>query len=436
MQSLAQGQVVTDHFTYVATDGTAEVSSALDIAITGTNDAPVAMADTALVTEDMAISASGNVLVNDSDTDAGMLLKVTSPGTLTGTYGDLTIAQDGSYAYSLNNTAANVQTLGRENTVLDRFTYTASDGITDVTSSLEVSVQGSNDAPILVAPLTDQDFTFNKSFSWKMPAGSFADVDKGDALTYTATLADGSALPDWLTFDAATQTLSGHTPKKVGSIDIRVTATDKVAANGSTAGNLSTSDVFRLSVSHGNEGVGNGQDAAPAGHDCNFNDGPGTAPGNPGAKGGRANCGIEQEQADVDKGKGKGKAGKDAIHEHEAETSDKKAGNPALPAYLNSSQWEQYTLSSTSSIGNTSSAQAFAHWLTVDLAVSAALAAQKSLSCLDDRLGADTSGLSKATAGYLGSTTAFGSDALSLTAGTGKEMKTFQGLGKGMAKIS
>ena len=118
----------------------------------------------------------------------------------------------------------------------ESFTYTASDGITDVTSSLEVSVQGSNDAPILVAPLADQDFTFNKAFSWKMPAGSFADLDKGDALTYTATLADGSALPDWLTFDAATQTISGFTPKQVGSIDIRVTATDKVAANGSTHG--------------------------------------------------------------------------------------------------------------------------------------------------------------------------------------------------------
>lgn len=38
--------------------------------------------------------------------------------------------------------------------------------------------------------------------------------------------------------------------------------------------------------SRGNEGVGNGVDAPPPGHDYNFNDGPGTSPGQPGAQGG------------------------------------------------------------------------------------------------------------------------------------------------------
>lgn len=36
----------------------------------------------------------------------------------------------------------------------------------------------------------------------------------------------------------------------------------------------------------GNEGVGNGEDPPPPGHDYNWNDGPGTSPGNPGRKGG------------------------------------------------------------------------------------------------------------------------------------------------------
>ncbi|MDH3393746.1 MAG: hypothetical protein OEL66_07040, partial [Desulfobulbaceae bacterium] len=35
---------------------------------------------------------------------------------------------------------------------------------------------------------------------------------------------------------------------------------------------------------HGNEGVGNGEDPPPPGHDENMNDGPGTSPGDPGAK--------------------------------------------------------------------------------------------------------------------------------------------------------
>ncbi|WP_418903715.1 putative Ig domain-containing protein, partial [Pokkaliibacter plantistimulans] len=34
-------------------------------------------------------------------------------------------------------------------------------------------------------------------------------MDAGDSLTLSATLADGSALPSWLSFDASTGTFSG-----------------------------------------------------------------------------------------------------------------------------------------------------------------------------------------------------------------------------------
>lgn len=60
-----------------------------------------------------------------------------------------------------------------------------------------------------------------------------------------------------------------------------------MAVDGSTDGSLSVADVFRITVGNGNEGVGNGEDAAPAGHEENANDGPGTSPGNPGAQNGR-----------------------------------------------------------------------------------------------------------------------------------------------------
>jgi hypothetical protein len=96
----------------------------------------------------------------------------------------------------------------------------------------------------------------------KLPAGVFTDVDQGDTLVYSATLSDGSALPSWLKFDAATGTFSGTAPKQVASFDVRLTATDKAAGAGA---NLSVSDVFRLYVDHGNNGIGNGVDAAPSG---------------------------------------------------------------------------------------------------------------------------------------------------------------------------
>jgi hypothetical protein len=171
--------------------------------------------------------------------------------------------------------------------VVEHFNFTVTDGIAEVASSLEVNVSGRNDAPIVALPLADKQLTFNKPFSWNMPAESFVDIDQGDVLDYTATLADDSALPEWLSFDSGNLTFSGWTPKQVGEIDVMVTATDRVAATGSTEGSLAVSDIFRVSVSHGNEGVGNGDEAAPSGHDDNFNDHPGTGPGGPGARGGK-----------------------------------------------------------------------------------------------------------------------------------------------------
>src|SRR6185369_1742233 len=283
-QELGAGEVLADQFAYTISDQKgATATGVVEVSITGVNDAPVVTADFAQLIEDQVITASGNVLANDSDIDAGTVLEVAAPGAYAGAYGSLILATDGSYSYTLD-AGSDVQSLGRTEQVVDQFTYTATDGITGTDSTLQFAVSGTNDAPIVVKPLADQDLSFNKAFTWQMPADSFIDIDQGDALEYTATIADGSCLPDWLVFDSATRTFSGKTPKEVGFIDIRVTATDRVAATGSTEGSLSASDVFRLSVSHGNEGVGNGQDAAPAGHDINANDGPDTHPGLPGAK--------------------------------------------------------------------------------------------------------------------------------------------------------
>jgi uncharacterized delta-60 repeat protein len=63
------------------------------------------------------------------------------------------------------------------------------------------------------------------SFSHTVPADRFADPD-GDVLTYSATQSDGSALPGWLTFDAATRTFSGVAPWGAADTHVRVTVTD------------------------------------------------------------------------------------------------------------------------------------------------------------------------------------------------------------------
>jgi VCBS repeat-containing protein len=271
VQALSQGQTVVDSFNYAATDGIANVASKLDITIAGANDAPVLVADAVSITEDQA-SVRGNVLKNDSDVDAGTALQAASAA-LGGSYGALTLAPDGSYVYQLDT--AKAQALGRGASVTEHGTYTATDGIVSGAADLDVTVTGTNDAPVVARALADTDIKFNKSFSFTLLAGSFADVDKGDVLTYNATLADGSELPAWLRFDASTGTFSGVAPKDAASWEVRVTATDKVEATGSTAGSLSASDVFRLTVVHGNQGGGNGQNATPAGQNTYLDDGTG-----------------------------------------------------------------------------------------------------------------------------------------------------------------
>ncbi|WP_324770836.1 putative Ig domain-containing protein, partial [Pokkaliibacter plantistimulans] len=87
-----------------------------------------------------------------------------------------------------------------------------------VSSSFSLTVANVNDAPT-AATLADQQSEEGNVFTFTLPASTFSDVDAGDSLTLSATLADGSALPGWLSFDAATGTFSG-TPENgdVGSL--------------------------------------------------------------------------------------------------------------------------------------------------------------------------------------------------------------------------
>ncbi|MBE9220421.1 SGNH/GDSL hydrolase family protein, partial [Dolichospermum flos-aquae] len=66
-----------------------------------------------------------------------------------------------------------------------------------------------------------------------------------DLIKYSATLADGSNLPDWLNFNSTTRTFTG-TPKtaNIGQLNVKVIATDKDGAN--------VSDIFTLYVENVN----------------------------------------------------------------------------------------------------------------------------------------------------------------------------------------
>jgi VCBS repeat-containing protein len=202
------------------------------------NHAPVTQDDAASVEEDGALIASGNVLANDTDMDAGTVLAVAAPGSFSGAYGSLALEADGSFVYTLDNASLAVQGLRAGETVTDTFSYSATDGVATSSGNLVVTVSGANDAPVLVAPLADRLGREGEALSFALPAGSFADVDAGDVLAYSAVT------PAWLAFEPATLMFSG-TPgfADSGAYEIHVTAADPAGAAAADAFTLTIAEV-------------------------------------------------------------------------------------------------------------------------------------------------------------------------------------------------
>ena len=106
-------------------------------------------------------SASGNVLTNDTDPDAADTKTVNSVNGLlanvgaviNGTYGSVQLNADGTYTYTLDNARAATQALTQGQGVSEVFNYTIKDtaGAVSNSTTLTVSVTGTNDLPVAVA---------------------------------------------------------------------------------------------------------------------------------------------------------------------------------------------------------------------------------------------------------------------------------------------
>ncbi|MEO8278350.1 MAG: putative Ig domain-containing protein [Ideonella sp.] len=110
----------------------------------------------------------------------------------------------------------------------------------------KLTVANVNDAPRLIGALENRRATDGTAFSATISAGRFVDIDAGDTLTFSVELASGSDLPDWLVFDPDSLNFRG-TPGNadIGSLSIRITATDATGA--------SASGTFRLTVDNRND---------------------------------------------------------------------------------------------------------------------------------------------------------------------------------------
>lgn len=191
-----------------------------------------------ILTEDAAVNI--NVLANDTDPDAGDTLTVAAHDATSALGAAISAGPNGTLRYD-PTASSQVQALAGGQIATDAFTYTVRD-TGGLTSSATVTVRlvGLNDAPT-VNQIADQSADAGAAYSFTLPAGTFADVDAGDTLTLTATLAGGAALPSWLQFNAATGTFSGSPQAgDIGTYQVTVTATDALGA--------SVSDTFTLAI--------------------------------------------------------------------------------------------------------------------------------------------------------------------------------------------
>ena len=142
-----------------------------------------------------------------------------------------TTGGNGVYGYGGNNTTG----------IFPTNTYNAANYWADVVFSNAAGTGGADNAPVLAVQTSNQNAVVGSAFSLALPANTFTDIDAGDVLTYSATQADGSALPAWLTFDPATRTFSG-TPGSadVGTFSVKTSATD--------LGNLTANETFNIDV--------------------------------------------------------------------------------------------------------------------------------------------------------------------------------------------
>ena len=147
VQFLGVNDTKVDTFTVTAFDGT---TKQISFTIHGTNDATV-IGDPAVhdVTEDTNVvngnlTASGTLSISDADQNqASFQTGVTGAQ---GNLGSLTLQTNGSYTYTVANSA--VQFLGANDTKVDTFTVTAFDG---TTKQISFTIHGTNDAPVITS---------------------------------------------------------------------------------------------------------------------------------------------------------------------------------------------------------------------------------------------------------------------------------------------
>ncbi|MEA1950426.1 MAG: Ig-like domain-containing protein, partial [Planctomycetota bacterium] len=166
--SLADGESLTDTFSYTVSDGSGTESATVTVTVYAAATQAVALDDTAETDEDS--HATGNVLANDQIASAGLTLSVTDSDPTSANGATVTVASSGEFVYDPTGVAA-LQALAVGETITDTFYYTIEDGSGNTdTAKVTITITGVNDAPIAV----DDTRTFDAD---KISVGNLFDND-------------------------------------------------------------------------------------------------------------------------------------------------------------------------------------------------------------------------------------------------------------------
>ncbi len=232
------GQQVRAVARYTDGHGTEEaVTSEATVAVANVNDAPIASAALANQTATQGLAYSFTLPANaftDPDLAHGDVLNYGATKADGSALPGWLIFNPDTKTFSGTPANEDVGAISLKVTATDQAGLNAM-------QILNLAVANVNDAPALSAPLDDQQAHAGTAFTYQVPATAFVDIDEGDFLTYNAALANGAALPTWLSFNADTRTFSG-TPSAAdaGQFDVKVLATD--------SGGLAAIDVFTLAI--------------------------------------------------------------------------------------------------------------------------------------------------------------------------------------------
>ncbi|WP_094841649.1 retention module-containing protein [Bordetella genomosp. 11] len=163
VQALGAGQTLTEQFTVTSADGSA--THQVTVTIIGTNDVPVLSSGTNAVTEDQGVNNDGNLVatgqltIADVDTgeshfQAGARFDG-STGNGNAPLGQLVFNADGSYTYTVANDNAVVQGLRSGESVVETYTVTSQDG--SATSTITITINGTDDVPVITPHSPDSD---------------------------------------------------------------------------------------------------------------------------------------------------------------------------------------------------------------------------------------------------------------------------------------